>query len=160
MKVLFLSPWFPYPPENGSKIRIYNLIKTLSHQHEIRLISFVREGEQVDPTGLDDICQLEAMIPWREFKPNSWKSLAGFFSPTPRSVVDTYSPQMAEQLKRSLEQERPDLIIASEMNTAIYAGRKWNIPCILDEMQLGLLSQVWSNSTSPVNQDPQETLLD
>lgn len=149
MKVLFLSPWFPYPPVNGSKIRIYNLIKTLSKRNDIRLISFVRDGEYVDPAGFEGICRLDATIPWREFAPHSWKSLAGFFSPIPRSFVDTYSPLMAKQLQRSLGQESPDFIIASDMSTAIYAGRKWNIPCIIDEIQLGLLSQIWSNSNSP-----------
>ena len=98
MKILFLSPWFPYPTENGSKIRIYNLIKALSNKHEIRLISFVREGENFDPKGLQGVCQLEAIIPWREFSPNSWKSILGFFSPTPRSIVDTFNRQMVKQL--------------------------------------------------------------
>ena len=45
MKILFLSPWFPYPPVNGLKIRIYNLIKSLSSRHSIELISFVRYVE-------------------------------------------------------------------------------------------------------------------
>jgi polysaccharide biosynthesis protein PslH len=147
---LFLSPWFPYPPANGAKIRIYNLIKTLSKRNDIRLISFVRDGEVVDPAGLEGICRLDSAIPWREFAPRSWKSLLGFFSPIPRSFVDTYSPQMAKQLQQSIGLDTPDLIIASEMDTATYAGRKWNIPCIVDEIQLGLLSQLWSTSTSPL----------
>jgi polysaccharide biosynthesis protein PslH len=148
MNILFLSPWFPYPPENGSKIRIYNLIRYLSNRHGIRLISFVRPGERVEPEGLEGICRLEATIPWREFNPNSWKSLAGFFSPTPRSVIDTYSPLMTNQVEKLVANDCPDLIIASEMNTATYGGRKWKIPCILDEMQLGLYYHHWSNSTS------------
>ena len=151
MNILFLSPWFPYPTENGSKIRIYNLIKYLSNRHNIRLISFVRTGEHVDPEGLEGICRLEATIPWRVFNPYSWKSLAGFFSPTPRSVVDTYSPQMAKQMEQIVANERPDLIIASEMNTATYGGRKWNIPCILDEMQLGLYYHQWVIATSSIS---------
>jgi hypothetical protein len=27
MKILLLSTWFPYPPDNGSRIRAYNLLK-------------------------------------------------------------------------------------------------------------------------------------
>jgi polysaccharide biosynthesis protein PslH len=149
MNILFISPWFPYPPDNGSKVRIYNHLKTLSQQHEVRLISFVRDGEQVDQKALDGICRLEAKIPWREFNPTSWKSLVGIFSPTPRSIVDTYSPKMSGQLKRSIRQELPDLIIASEMATAIYGGKKLKIPSILDEMQLGFYYQIFSNAKSP-----------
>ena len=150
MKVLFLSPWFPYPLENGSKIRIYNLIKALSKRHDVRLISFTREGEHVRPEGLAGICHLDATIPWHEFDPHSLKSLAGFFSLTPRSVVDTFSPQMAKQLQWSLAQEHPDLIIASEWDTAIYVGRKCNIPCIFEMVEFGLIFQNWSTVNSPI----------
>ena len=150
MNILFLSPWFPYPTENGSKIRIYNLIKALSKKHEVRLISFVREGEQVNPEGLKGVCTLEAMIPWREFAPRSWKSIIGAFYLIPRSVVDTYSRQMAKQLNRSIKQETPDLIIASEINTAIYGGNKLGIPCIYEDLELGLISQHWSRSRNPI----------
>jgi len=48
MKILFLSPWFPYPPVNGSKICIYILLKSLGSHHSIELLSFVRGGEQVE----------------------------------------------------------------------------------------------------------------
>jgi glycosyltransferase involved in cell wall biosynthesis len=150
MKILFLSPWFPFPPENGSKIRSYNLIKTLSKRHDVRLISFTRARENVDLEGLEGICRLEAAIPWREFNPKSWKSLAGFFSPTPRSVIDTYNPQMANQLQRSIKHERPDLIVASETHTAIYASRKWDIPCIFDTVELELITQNWSTANSTI----------
>ena len=40
MKILILSTWFPYPLDQGSKIRAYNLIKALAHDHELLLISF------------------------------------------------------------------------------------------------------------------------
>ena len=40
MKILFLSGWFPFPANNGSKIRIYNLLQGLAQFHNITLISF------------------------------------------------------------------------------------------------------------------------
>lgn len=40
MKILFLSRWFPYPTNNGSKIRIYNLLRGLSQLHDVTLLSF------------------------------------------------------------------------------------------------------------------------
>jgi len=148
MNILFLSPWFPFPLENGSKIRIYNLIKNLSRHHDVRLISFIREGERIDSQGLEGICNVEATIPFQEFNPRSLKSIAGFLAPIPRSVVDCYSSQMAKQVEISIKLHRPALIIASEIATALYGGRKWKIPCILDEMQLGLNYQLHTNSSS------------
>lgn len=48
MKVLWVSPKLPYPPESGDKLRQFNLIKRLSQTAEISLAAFVlkREEEQ------------------------------------------------------------------------------------------------------------------
>jgi len=40
MRILFLSRWYPFPADNGSRIRIYNLIRQLARCHEVHLISF------------------------------------------------------------------------------------------------------------------------
>ena len=40
MRILFLSRWFPYPPDNGSKLRISNLIRQLAVEHQVFLVSF------------------------------------------------------------------------------------------------------------------------
>jgi len=32
MNILFLSTWFPYPPDNGSKIRVYHLLRALGRR--------------------------------------------------------------------------------------------------------------------------------
>jgi glycosyltransferase involved in cell wall biosynthesis len=40
MRVLVLSTWFPYPPDNGSKIRAYHLTRALSEKHEVTLVAF------------------------------------------------------------------------------------------------------------------------
>lgn len=40
MKILFLSTWFPYPPDNGSKLRVVHLLKALAKEHDVSLIAF------------------------------------------------------------------------------------------------------------------------
>jgi len=39
MRILFLSAWYPYPPDNGSKLRIYNLLRGLSQKHDVAVIT-------------------------------------------------------------------------------------------------------------------------
>ncbi len=46
MKILFVSAVFPYPLYSGGQIRIYNLIKALSHKHDITLCSFIRDEKE------------------------------------------------------------------------------------------------------------------
>lgn len=43
MRILFLSGWFPYPPDNDPKPRIYNLLRGLAKHHGVTLLSFARE---------------------------------------------------------------------------------------------------------------------
>lgn len=145
MRILFLSPWFPYPPANGSKTRIYNLLRALAREHEVDLISFVREGEAVDEQGLRNLCRSIQTVPWREFAPRGAKALLGFLSPLPRSVVDTYSPEMESLVRAAAQRERPDVIVASEMGTARYAVID-GIPRILDDVETGAIHDSWAEA--------------
>ena len=57
MKILFLSRWFPYPINNGSKLRIYNLLRGLAQEHEITLLSFAdRADVDADAPALRSLC--------------------------------------------------------------------------------------------------------
>jgi sugar transferase (PEP-CTERM/EpsH1 system associated) len=45
MKVLFLSPYMPYPPQSGGPRRFYGLLSELGRRHDVSLIAFVAPGE-------------------------------------------------------------------------------------------------------------------
>src|SRR5262249_10991661 len=95
MKTLFLARWFPYPPDNGSKIRIFNLLRHLSTRHEVDLISFASEPvteEQIEE--MRHYCRQIEVIPHRPFRPDRLKAWLGFFSAQPRSFIDTYSAEL------------------------------------------------------------------
>ena len=100
MRILFLSRWFPYPVDNGAKIRIYNLLKGMAAHHSVDLISFY-EDEMVE-AGVEHLREFLGdvqVVRYRPFQPNSLRSLLGFFAPTPRSVLDTYQEELAETLR-------------------------------------------------------------
>jgi glycosyltransferase involved in cell wall biosynthesis len=134
MRILFISPWFPSPPVNGSKLRIYNLLRALSTKHSVHMLSFVRNGEAVDFAGVEGVCQTFSTVRYREFNPTGVRALLGFFSPTPRSLVDTYSKEMARSVKAMTVYM--DVVVANELVTAPYvchAGRgKW----IFDDLEI------------------------
>ena len=57
MKILFLSRWFPIPADNGSKLRIYNLLRQLAVQHTVDLISFItEEASEKNKAALQPYC--------------------------------------------------------------------------------------------------------
>lgn len=47
-QILFLSAWFPFPADNGSKLRIQNLLRGLAQQHDVTLITFYRQKVRHD----------------------------------------------------------------------------------------------------------------
>ena len=43
-KILIISPYFPFPPRDGGKVRLYNLIKHLSLKNEVYLLAYIEQG--------------------------------------------------------------------------------------------------------------------
>ena len=80
MRILFLSSWFPYPPDNGSRIRIFNLVRELGRRHEVTLLSFTNHERDRDHVAeMARYCAGVRVVVGREFRPQSWRSLAGLF---------------------------------------------------------------------------------
>jgi glycosyltransferase involved in cell wall biosynthesis len=139
MKILFLSRWFPYPMNNGSKIRIYNLLRGLSRHHEVTLLSFADQpGVSPEAPEIRAVCSKVQVIPWREFDPATARARFGFLSLKPRSVVDTFSPEMAGAITRTLIEGKFDLIIASQLQMAAYYPYFQDVPAVFEELEIGL----------------------
>jgi polysaccharide biosynthesis protein PslH len=139
MKILFLSRWFPYPINNGSKIRIYNLLRGLSQHHDVTLLSFSdQSGANLETPEIREICSNVKVVPWREFNRNTIRARLGIFSPKPRSIVDTFSSEMAQAIVATLNEGKYDLIIASQLQMAAYYKYFQDVPAVFEELEIGL----------------------
>ncbi|MDO9391703.1 MAG: glycosyltransferase [bacterium] len=49
MKILYVAKLYPYPPEDGSLVRVYNILHQLSARHQITLAAQVPEGAKPLP---------------------------------------------------------------------------------------------------------------
>lgn len=122
MHILFLSRWFPYPPDNGARIRVFNLLRQLAVEHTVDLVTFVTEPvHESSLAALRTVCRRVEMFAYRSFRPNSIAAAAGFLSSKPRSVIDTYNEAMAAAVLQLHEQIPYDVVIASEFDMAPYA---------------------------------------
>ncbi|MER3459569.1 MAG: hypothetical protein C4309_13930, partial [Chloroflexota bacterium] len=137
MRILFLSLWFPFPPDNGSKIRIYNLLRALAQRHTLTLLSFVGQGEPIQPDGLKGLCEVIRTVPWKPYQPTRWKALLGLFSPRPRFLVDTDSLAMRRLLHEELAQRDYDVIIGSEIGAAVYVAEVWGKAKVFEDVEVG-----------------------
>lgn len=127
MNILALSPWFPYPPDNGSKLRIFNLLKQLSRKHRITLLAMTAEDEggQQNVTALRRWCQDVKTVLKRTYRPRSPATWLGFFSFWPRHHIQTFSPEMQDLVTSEIQAGGVDLCVAFEFGTMRYlAGYK------------------------------------
>jgi glycosyltransferase involved in cell wall biosynthesis len=139
MKILFLSRWFPYPMDNGSKIRIFNLLRGLSRHHDVTLLSFADQpGVSPEAPEISALCSKVSVVPWREFDPGTWRARLAILNSKPRSVVDTFSPEMAQAITETLNEQACDLVIASQLQMAAYHPYFQNIPAMFEEIEIGL----------------------
>lgn len=123
MRILAISTWFPFPPDNGSRIRTYNLLSWLGKSHTLDLLAMTQDS--VDLEYLDrvrEFCRRLQVFPEPRFCPNSAKSLLGFFTPVPRYFLQHYSKEMACTAHKWAQGESYDAVIAVTLGAAPYAA--------------------------------------
>ena len=139
MNILFLSRWFPFPANNGSKLRIANLLRQLGRNHQVDLVSFTAREEPSDMDGAGSVCRSVAVVPYLPYQPNQPRALTGLFSMEPRSVQATFSDAFQMEVDRRVTLSEPDLVIASQIDMIPYVRSRWGIPAILEEVELTTL---------------------
>lgn len=150
MRILFLSRWFPFPMNNGSKLRIYNLLRELREHHDITLLSFADQTEvNREAPELRSICSDVHVVPWREFNAHSFQAYLGFLSLKPRSITDTFSVEMIQKITRLINTEKYDLVIASQLPMAAYCRYFKGLPAMFEELELGLSSRTSDLTFAP-----------
>lgn len=150
MRILFLSAWLPYPPNNGSKLRIYHLLRGLAQDHEVTLISYDGGAGGEPPTALREICQKIYLLPERTYNPGSARALLGFFNRMPRVLVDRYVPEMAERIREEVDRGKYDLVIASEWYMACYEPAFRGVPAIFEELEVGVFQDKIAQAHNPL----------
>jgi glycosyltransferase involved in cell wall biosynthesis len=151
MRVLFISRWFPYPPDNGSRIRVFNLVKQLSRHHEITLLSSAQGPVSKERLAkMESLCRSVNVVPYKGFNPNRLKALLGFFSTRPRYVVDTYSREMQALVVEVSTSSSFDVVIASEIGSAPYALLLKETPCVFEDVELAVIHEQFARQRSLV----------
>jgi len=139
MRVLFTSAWFPYPADNGIKLRIYNMLRGLASHHQVDLVTFADQPDaDAKAPELTALCRTIQVVPLKPYRPNSLRALLGFFSSTPRSIVDTFSSRMSQLIYHTISQESIDVVVASEMTTATYWQAFSGKPALFDDLEIGV----------------------
>ncbi len=109
MRLLVLTPQFPYPPHQGTTIRNYNLIRQLASRHEVHLLTFVEDGGRAELAPLStccaSVCTIE--VPQRRMVDRVRDTV---LSPLPDMALRLESEAMHRELHRLLDRNAYDVI--------------------------------------------------
>ena len=132
-RILFLTPQLPYPPEQGTSIRNYNLICQVAKRHDVALLSFLEHDQtSIDVGPLRTICSplRTVPVPTRSRRDRLFTMAA---TRAPDVARRLYSPVYADTLREMLNEERFDLVQVEGIEMAPY----------------GLLIQDWLGQHAP-----------
>lgn len=132
MRILVLSPVFPYPPSDGDRIRIFNIIEQLKKggKNSLHLVTFCRAGEEKLISALKPYFDTVEMVRLGK-KEIIAGALKGIFSNTPLNVSAYENSAMKALVKKTVGLYSPELIFTYRLRMAQYAVR-YNIPRVID----------------------------
>jgi glycosyltransferase involved in cell wall biosynthesis len=137
MKVLIISSWFPFPPNNGSKLRAFHLVSRLVERHAVTLLSFVKPDDDSDAAPLRKICRDVRVVDGSPYAPQSHLSAARLLSGVPRSYAQTYSARMQRLVDAAVPEH--DCAVALGIGATLYLRRHSSIARVFEEAEAGVV---------------------
>lgn len=128
MKILWLCPFFPFPPNSGIRIREFSLIKELSQWHEIFLFSLLfKDEEQNFITNMLPYCQkVIAIRPENNHqtrldgKRNLLNVLLGLLIKRPENFYGKPSENVISNLKKLYGDTKYDIMVVDSLFMSNY----------------------------------------
>ncbi len=132
MKILFLAQRVPYPPNKGDKVRSFQLLRHLAGTHQVALVSFVEDRQELDYRR--ELAQYCHSIDLVERPAILSKVRALCALPTTRPLTFSYffSRQLQQIVRQRLRNESFDLIFVYCSSMAQYVEHVRHIPRVID----------------------------
>jgi O-antigen biosynthesis protein len=107
LKILFVCPYIPFPPSHGGAVRMYNMIKQLAKEHEVFLLSFVENEQELEGNEhLQGICREVRLVLRRE----SWRRDSVLWLKPQSSLNEFYSQEFEVALNDMVEEHDIDIV--------------------------------------------------
>lgn len=127
MHVLFLSTWWPWPPNNGSKIRANYLLQALAKTHRVTLVGFNPDSTTGSET-LENVTTHSVQAD--PFRYVQLPQVVKYLSPVP--LVFWRIREMGSTIRRLQNQNHYDAVVAVQAPVARYALLFSGVPGIVD----------------------------
>lgn len=134
MRILFITPRFPYPPIKGDRVRPYNFIKELSRRHTVDLCSFYENKSELSAIGeMKKYCnkiEVISLNPWQSYA-NLLKTATNF---KPLQVNYYYSLAMMKKIKEMISIYPYDIIHVVLQRMMEYVKEVYADKIVLDQI--------------------------
>lgn len=144
-RILYLSRWYPFPPDNGSRLRVWHHLRALSRSYDVTLISFAAAAQQ--PAEVEPFCERVVTVPYIPFVPTRGRARLGFLSRRPRSLVDTESAAMRAAVESEVRAGGIAAVVLSTLELMPYRDALGDLPAILDDAEFGSLAEAMRTSS-------------
>lgn len=114
MRLLFLTPQPPYPPEQGAALRNWGIIRELATRHEVHLLTFA--DAPVEQPGLASVTTIAPPV-----RSTSQRLKEVFFKASPDMAGRLWSPEFAAAFDALLTQEAFDVVQVEGIEMVPYA---------------------------------------
>ena len=152
MKILLITPRLPYPPYRGDKLKIFNLLKRLSREHTIHLVSFIEKKNELEYLPhLRPYCAAIDVVPLRRWQ-SYVKCFLGLFSRWPLQVHYFRSQRMRRLLTEIGARHHFDIVHTHLIRMAPYTAALRHNAKVLDltDAVSLYLQRFWAREKNPV----------
>ena len=119
-RILFLTPQMPYPPQQGTALRNYNLIAQIARRHDVALLTFGKAGGLGDGGPLREICHPLMVVPIPDRTMLGRLRTLGT-TRLPDMAHRLYSPAFLSALQTLTKEQCFDIIQVEGIELALYA---------------------------------------
>lgn len=157
MNLLVLSPWFPYPPDNGSRLRAFHLLRALSAQgHRIRLVTGLQDDMAAAdgltaPEALRALCDEIVIVPWRWPGESGGDGIApqigALLSPVPRSIREMENPEFRDAVRAQCAKPT-EVALAMELGIHSFVPTGLPFPVVIDQVEVSGMERAWRTAAS------------
>jgi len=133
MNILFLSARIPYPLDTGAKIRTHYILKSLSVENKITMLTFYSDDHELDNIKYIQNDNVNVLaIKNTHINKNSYiKIITSLFSSLPITTSKYYSHEYKTTLNKLLEHDY-DIIHCEHVHLAHYILQNVDVPRVLN----------------------------
>lgn len=156
MKILFLTPYVPYPLNNGGLIRVYHLLINLAREHTVTTVCMEPDNE-AQAKGIEIIRQHGVDIQTVPVANNQKKEfkrlyqLLSLVSSKPYQFKQYHSKTMQAEINKQLKNGDHDLLMV-EFSQMGYYELNTNVPSFVDQhnVEYEIMHRTFQTESNPL----------